>query len=84
MPRSSFSRLMAEHAFLATMLLRASDCFRRSVGLALDQMHLGPLETAWDAVLSEPGFALRHYGAAEPHAPPVLLVPAPIKRPYIF
>jgi polyhydroxyalkanoate synthase len=74
---------MTEHAFLATML-RTSDRFRRSVGLALDQMHLGPLETVWDAVLSEPGFALRHYGAAEPHAPPVLVVPAPIKRPYIF
>jgi hypothetical protein len=42
---------------------------------------LGPLETEWQAVLSEPGFTLRRYATAAPEAPPVLIVPAPIKRP---
>jgi polyhydroxyalkanoate synthase len=74
---------MSEQTVLAAML-RTSDRLRRSAGLALDQLHMGPLETEWQAVLSEPGFTLRRYATAAPEAPPVLIVPAPIKRPYIF
>ena len=35
-------------------------------------------------MLSRPGFTLRCYGDAKFGAVPVLIVPAPIKRPYIF
>lgn len=74
---------MPEQTILSAML-RASDRFRRSAGAMLDQLNMGPVETEWDVMLSEPGFTLRRYGNADEGAPPVLLVPAPIKRPYIF
>ena len=66
---------------MVSAILRTSDMLRRSAGLALDGLNIGPVETEWEALLSEPGFTLRGYGG---RGPPVLLVPAPIKRPYIF
>ena len=45
-------------------MLHTMDVARKFAGTALDQWHLGPVETA--------------------NGPPVLLVPAPIKRPYIL
>jgi polyhydroxyalkanoate synthase len=65
-------------------MLHASDTLRRSAGLTLDLLNMGPVETDWAAVISEQGFTLRRYDDVEGRAPPVLLVPAPIKRPYIF
>jgi len=65
-------------------MLCASDSFRRSFGAALDTLGLGPREAAWRPVLTDAGFVLRRYGETPPDAVPVLIVPAPIKRPYIF
>jgi polyhydroxyalkanoate synthase len=59
------------------------DGLRRSQGAALDAHGLGPIETPYETVLSEPGVSLRRY-AAGTSGPAVLLVPAPIKRPYIW
>jgi polyhydroxyalkanoate synthase len=61
------------------------DGLRRSQGAALDALGLGPIETPYETVLSEPGVRLRRYGSGGgDNGPTVLLVPAPIKRPYIW
>src|SRR5690554_6541164 len=60
------------------------DRFRRELGVWLDRAGLGPEESPFRTVLSEPGLTLRNYDP-EPRAGPVLLiVPAPIKRAYIW
>ena len=64
--------------------LRQSDLLRRSFGTVLDSIGLGPSEVPYDAVLIEPGYTLRRYRGAGDGRAPVLIVPAPIKRPYIF
>jgi polyhydroxyalkanoate synthase len=61
------------------------DGLRRSQGAALDALGLGPIETPYETVLSEPGVRLRRYGSGGgDNGPTVLLVPAPVKRPYIW
>jgi polyhydroxyalkanoate synthase len=60
------------------------DGLRRSQGAALDALGLGPIETPYETVLSEPGVQLRRYSSGGDNGPAVLLVPAPIKRPYIW
>jgi polyhydroxyalkanoate synthase len=58
------------------------DGLRRAQGAALDALGLGPIQTPHETVLDEPGVSLRRYGNGR--GPAVLLVPAPIKRPYIW
>lgn len=60
-----------------------SDVFRRSVGGLLEIAGYGPHEAAWDR-LEHADLRLRCYAPLTADALPVLLVPAPIKRPYIF
>ena len=63
----------------------AADRWRRWRGGWLDALGLGPHETPWRSVDVAAGVRLRCYdGAREPDAVPVLLVPAPIKQPYIW
>jgi polyhydroxyalkanoate synthase len=51
----------------------------------LDKLGLGPHETPWRSVDVAAGMRLHCYdGAREPAAVPILLVPAPIKQPYIW
>jgi polyhydroxyalkanoate synthase len=69
---------------LEPSLLEPLDRFRRELGVWLDRAGLGPEESAFRTVLTEPGLTLRNYDP-EPKAGPVLLiVPAPIKRAYIW
>jgi polyhydroxyalkanoate synthase len=58
------------------------DGVRRAQGAALDALGLGPIQTPYENVLDAPGVRLRRYGGGR--GPAVLLVPAPIKRPYIW
>lgn len=60
------------------------DGVRRAQGAALDALGLGPIETPYETVLSEPSVSLRRYATGRESGPTVLLVPAPIKRPYIW
>ncbi|WP_225116452.1 alpha/beta fold hydrolase [Bradyrhizobium sp. BRP22] len=60
-----------------------SDAFRRSVGDLMENAGYGPHETAWDR-LEHHDFRLRRYAPLAANALPVLIVPAPIKRAYIF
>jgi hypothetical protein len=60
------------------------DRARRAQGQLLDAAGLGPQETRYREVFREPGVALRRYGGEAQAGPLVLVVPAPIKRPYIW
>ena len=63
----------------------AADRWRRWRGGWLDALGLGPRETPWRSVDVAAGVRLHCYdGSREPDAVPILLVPAPIKRPYIW
>jgi polyhydroxyalkanoate synthase len=59
------------------------DRVRRLQGLALDRIGLGRHETPYRIVFSRPGLRLRCYGD-EGGGPILFIVPAPIKRPYIW
>lgn len=59
------------------------DRVRRQRGLTLDSMGLGPSQAPYHTLLTRPGMRLRHYGG-EPSRPAALIIPAPIKRPYIW
>ena len=59
------------------------DRVRRAQGDALDAFGLTPRECAFKLVCSGPHWRLRAYGGPDA-APPLVMVPAPIKRPYIW
>ena len=60
------------------------DLVRRAQGFMLDAAGAGPVETAYRVVRREPGVNLRYYEGGSEHGPLLLIVPAPIKRPYIW
>jgi polyhydroxyalkanoate synthase subunit PhaC len=60
------------------------DIQRRASGKWLDYAGLGPIETPSRTVLSRGLFTLKAYGENESHNPVVLIIPSPIKRPYIW
>ena len=60
------------------------DHFRRFQGQALDRMGLGPVESEFSVIHQQPGLRLREYGRGTADSAPLLIVPAPIKRPYIW
>lgn len=62
----------------------AVDRARRLQGGALDQLGLGPQESPFQVVFERPGLRLRQYGMGAAGALPLLIVPAPIKRPYVW
>lgn len=59
------------------------DALRRAQGDALGALALGPAECGYRVLVSGPHWRLRAYGAVG-NGPPVLIVAAPIKRPYIW
>jgi polyhydroxyalkanoate synthase len=60
------------------------DRLRRAQGALMDLAGFGPWETPYRVIHEEAGVALRRYGSGEEEGPPVLVVPAPIKRPYVW
>jgi polyhydroxyalkanoate synthase len=65
-------------------LFEQLDRARRLQGAMLDFAGLGPVETPYRVAHSQPGLTLRRYADGDESAPSVLIVPAPIKRPYIW
>jgi polyhydroxyalkanoate synthase subunit PhaC len=59
------------------------DRTRRFAGNLLEIAGCGPYESTWDPI-DCPGFRLRRYTVFAKNSLPILLVPGPIKRPYIF
>lgn len=64
-------------------LLQSLDSMRRLQGMAADAFGLGPVETPHETVFDAPGVRLRRY-AGGGSGPLIVIVPAPIKRPYIW
>jgi polyhydroxyalkanoate synthase len=64
--------------------LRNMDRSRQEKGKRLEQAGHGPQETPSTVIFSETGLSLRRYEPAQANGPAVLLVPAPIKRAYIW
>ncbi len=60
------------------------DAVRRMQGCLLDAAGFGPCESAYEVTTAGPRWRLRHYGGAGAAALPLLIVAAPIKRPYIW
>lgn len=59
------------------------DSARRAAGRLLENAGYGPHETAWDRIDGS-CFRLRRYAQSAENKSPILIVPAPIKRAYIF
>ncbi|MEH6435907.1 alpha/beta hydrolase [Massilia sp. DD77] len=68
---------------LGAQALKQMDRTRQARGKMLDRAGYGPQETPSVILHSEPGLRLLRYGERE-EGPAVLLVPAPIKRSYIW
>jgi polyhydroxyalkanoate synthase len=64
--------------------LKNMDRSRQQRGNMLDRAGYGPQQTPSTILHAEPGLNVRRYGAAEADGPAVLIVPAPIKRSYIW
>jgi polyhydroxyalkanoate synthase subunit PhaC len=71
-------------ASLGANLLKNMDRSRQARGKLLDRAGYGPQETPFTVLHSEAGLNLRRFGGAGEDGPAVLLVPAPIKRSYIW
>lgn len=68
---------------MAPTLLHGLDRLRQWHGLLLDAAGFGPVETPCRILSPGPGFRVRAYGGPE-GGRVVVLVPAPIKQPYIW
>src|SRR5690242_16196722 len=71
-------------ATLVTSGLDALDDLRRGAGRMLDVLGHGPRTTPSVVTDPAPGVRLHSYPGADPSGAPVLLIPAPIKRCYVF
>jgi polyhydroxyalkanoate synthase len=67
-------------------LYEQQDLSRRLLGKQFDMAGFGPIETPSKVVFAEPGLTLKYYGTDHPNndRPVMLIVPAPIKRAYIW
>ncbi|CAN7379435.1 alpha/beta fold hydrolase [Massilia sp. LjRoot122] len=81
---NSSSFVMPSFAALGAIALKNMDRSRQARGQLLDRAGYGPQETPFSILHSEPGLSLRRFGEEQPDGPAVLLVPAPIKRSYIW
>jgi polyhydroxyalkanoate synthase len=69
---------------LSVLTLKHMDRMRQARGKMLDQFGFGPQESAYTVLHAEPGLTLRKYSSGDSVGPAVLLVPAPIKKAYIW
>ncbi|WP_440962713.1 alpha/beta fold hydrolase [Massilia sp. GER05] len=73
---------------LGAQALKNMDRSRKARGEMLERVGYGPQQTPSTVLHTEPGLNVRRYGApadiAPNGSPAVLIVPAPIKRPYIW
>jgi polyhydroxyalkanoate synthase len=64
--------------------LKNMDRMRQARGRMLDQLGFAPQESAFTVLHTEAGLKLRKYAGAAENGRPVLIVPAPIKKAYIW
>ncbi|NEX59686.1 alpha/beta fold hydrolase [Noviherbaspirillum galbum] len=77
---------MASYFSSVRWCFEAMDQARRRRGIAMERAGLGPAQTPGTVVLEQPGARLHRFAAAKSAsgAPAALIVPAPIKRHYIW
>ncbi len=75
---------MPSFAAMGAIALKNMDRSRQARGKLLDRAGYGPQETPYTVVHAEPGLNLRRFESDAADGPAVLLVPAPIKRSYIW
>ena len=80
----TFAPAVSPFAALGAAALKNMDRSRQARGELLDRAGYGPQETPSTVLHAEPGLNLRRYEPQDAEGPPVLLVPAPIKRSYIW
>jgi polyhydroxyalkanoate synthase len=73
-----------ESGTAAKAIFEQVDRVRRQRGALLDAAGFGPIETPYQLVYAEPGVKLRRYGETVSDGPVLLIVPAPIKKTYIW
>ncbi|MCS0503459.1 alpha/beta hydrolase [Ancylobacter mangrovi] len=83
LPERPFAEPPDLMAVLRRTQLAAMENLRQVQGRTLDCFGFGTHECAYEVVASGPHWRLRHYAGPGGGAP-LLLVPAPIKRPYIW
>lgn len=85
MPRASSSAGVSVLGFdnLAMRLFALLEDWRRAQGEALGLLGFGPAESSYRIIASGPHWRLRAYAESK-DAPAILIVSAPIKRPYIW
>jgi polyhydroxyalkanoate synthase len=78
------NNLRWDYARSVKTMFEQMDRIRLRQGELLDSAGFGPVETPYRILHSEAGVKLRRYGEASHRGPVLLIVPAPIKRPYIW
>jgi polyhydroxyalkanoate synthase subunit PhaC len=68
---------------MVTLSFALSDAARQMQGQALDLWGFGPSECSYRVIAAGRAWRLREY-QGQKAGPPILIVPAPIKRPYIW
>lgn len=84
---TTHASVLPPFAALGAIALKNMDRSRQARGKLLDRAGYGPQETPFTVLHSEPGLNLRRFDGAHDGrdgSPVVLLVPAPIKRSYIW
>jgi polyhydroxyalkanoate synthase len=74
---------MAEWKGGCTAMFGVVDAIRRAQGAALEGLGFGPTECSYQILASGPHWSLRDYAGSK-EGPCLLIVAAPIKRPYIW
>jgi polyhydroxyalkanoate synthase len=69
---------------LGVLALKNIDRIRQARGRMLDMAGYGPVQSPFTVLYSEPGLVLRKYHDDSSEGPAVLLIPAPIKKAYIW
>jgi polyhydroxyalkanoate synthase len=72
------------YAHPAKTAFEQMDRLRQWRGVLLDAAGFAPKETPYRVLHAQPGVTLRSYGDASQDGPALLIVPAPIKRAYIW
>jgi len=72
-----------DEAALRHLQFSVIDAFRRMQGDVLESFGFGPVESSYRVIASGPYWRLRNYDTGH-RSLPVLIVAAPIKRPYIW
>jgi polyhydroxyalkanoate synthase len=83
-PMNNHFQFDGNRALGAKMLFEQMDNMRRAQGKMFDSAGLGPIETPYQVLHTEPGVRLRKYIGGTGKGTPLLIVPAPIKRSYIW